>query len=544
MHRAREILAYDYIDLIVPRPLLFGEEGVFPHFVQEAEGCRFTDSLGRCYIDWVNGWGPVLLGHRRREVEEAIKEQLSAGPLPSLMHPLEIEVASMLIEMVPCAEMAAFGKNGSDGLTAAARVARSVTGRDLILQYGMHGFHDWFTCVAPDVRGIPGFNRELIRSFPYNDLKALAGLFEAHAGQVAAVVMEPVREVLPEPGYLEAVRDLTHRHGALLIYDEVITAFRLANGGAQEYYGVIPDLACLGKGMANGMPISAVVGRRECMQHLAGVNFDMTFRNETLSLAAARAVLKILQQEPVAEHLARTGEAIRKGFERACAAAGVKGMLEGPPARMTFRFLRAGGLEGHALQTLFIRECMKGGVFINNNILPSHAHDDEAIEQTVRVFESALRAVAASIEAGHPLEGGPAGEAPHTLTALVIKGFIDGIHREQEGIRLSGWMLLDDAPADSVEFATPSGAVIPAEPHERADLATAFPHVRGAEKAGYTGFLPGEAISAGNGYAFTLCARRNDRVIFRCPVLCPEREPAVPRATGPFWVGDGFVQIE
>ena len=265
------------------------DDGAFPRFAERADGYELIDSEGRSFVDWTNGGGPVILGYNHPAVEEAVRAQLAhkAGPTLTLMHPVELEVASKLTEMVPCAEMVAFGKNGSDAVTAAVRIARAATRREVILHHGGHGFHDWFVS-SLGAAGVPKAIGSLVHSFPYNDLAALEALFDRFEGQVAAIVMEPVNIAMPAAGYLESVRELAHARGALLIFDEMVTAFRLAPGGAQELFGVTPDLTALGKGIANGMPLSAVVGRREYMRHLPNVAYGMTFRGETLSLAAAR----------------------------------------------------------------------------------------------------------------------------------------------------------------------------------------------------------------------------------------------------------------
>jgi glutamate-1-semialdehyde aminotransferase len=373
-------------------------DGVFPLLAESGEGCRLTDTSGVEYVDWIMGWGPVLLGYRRLEVERAIAAQLAAGPLLSLLTPLEIEVAELLREAVPCAEGVAFGKNGSDVLAAAVRIARAHTGRELVLHYGYHGFHDWYMAGVADCEGVPDALRCTIQAFGYNDLDGLRALFEAHAGQVAAVVMEPLNTELPEPGYLEGIRELTREHGALLVFDEVITGFRIARGGAQEAYGVLPDLACVGKGLANGMPLSALVGRAEFLRTIPRVGYGVTFRGETLSLAAARACLEIHAREDVAGHVARIGEALRQSFDEACGRYGVGAALVGPPARTSLAFEPSGRLLPLGLQTLFVQECLKGGVLTNGNFLPSLAHDEPALEKSSQAFDAALGVVAEAID--------------------------------------------------------------------------------------------------------------------------------------------------
>src|SRR5262245_50401905 len=191
---------------------------------------------------------------------------------------------------------------------------------------------------VPGCEGLPASLRATVRPFPYNDLPALRALFEAEGTRIACVVMEPTNVELPAPGYLAGVRDLTREHGALLVFDEIITGFRLARGGAQEAFGVLPDLACFGKALGNGMPLSALVGRAEVLRTIARVGYGMTYRGETLSLAAARAVLDVFEREPVAAHLERVGRALIAGFSEACARTGVEAALRGPPARTTLAF--------------------------------------------------------------------------------------------------------------------------------------------------------------------------------------------------------------
>ncbi|HSM12643.1 MAG TPA: aminotransferase class III-fold pyridoxal phosphate-dependent enzyme, partial [Thermoanaerobaculia bacterium] len=186
--RSRKVLSNGELAMSA-RPLLFGESGVYPQFVDAAEGCRFRDTTGREYVDWVMGWGTCLLGYGCGEIEDAVRKQMAAAPTLTLPSALEVEVAERLVEEVPCAEMVAFGKNGSDVVTAAVRLARAVTGRDVILQYGFHGFHDWFAVENREVRGLPRPYRGLVHAFDYNDVAALERLFRRHRAKVAAVVM-------------------------------------------------------------------------------------------------------------------------------------------------------------------------------------------------------------------------------------------------------------------------------------------------------------------------------------------------------------------
>jgi glutamate-1-semialdehyde 2,1-aminomutase len=517
---AQSLLAYGGQHRTLLRPLYRGEESVFPRFGVRAQGCEIVDERGRTFVDWAGAWGPVLLGYRYPAVEEAIRSQMEAGPTLSLMHPVEVEVARLLTEIVPCGEMVAFGKNGSDVVTAAVRVARAATGREIVLQHGFHGFHDWYTCLYENVAGIPAVLRPLVEPFPYNDLPALAALLERLSGRVAAVVMEPVSTHLPEPGYLEGVRSLAHEHGALLVFDEMVTGFRLANGGAQEHFGVECDLACLGKGLGNGMPIAALVGRREHMRHLPHVAYGMTFRGETLSLAAARATLEVIRDEPVAEQLARTGSHLREEFAAMCRERGVDCMLLGPPARMTLAFERRGGISGDRLLTLFLQECAARGVLTHGTLLPSYAHDEAAVERTLDAFSGALDALCSETS----------GESASRV--LAASGFLDRMVERDEGLEVSGWLLVDDRSVEAIEFVAPGGETLTADRVARDGVARRYPDASGAEASGYAALLPRDAFQRNGAWEFELRARRGDTVVFGCSIARRVRpdgaEPALP----------------
>jgi glutamate-1-semialdehyde aminotransferase len=342
----------------------------------------------------------MLLGHRHPAVEAAIERQLRVAPALSLMHDLEIEVAERLTEMIPCAERVAFGKNGSDVTLAAVRVARAVTGREVVVACGYHGFHDWCMAQYAWCAGVPSVLRESLRTFPYNDVEALKRVLESERGRVAAVILEPTANDLPLPGYLESVKQLAHEHGAILVFDEIVTGFRLARGGAQEAYGVVPDLATFGKALANGMPLSALVGREEVMAALPRVGFGLTFRGELLSLAAAAACLTIFAREPVAEQVMRTGEFMRARFTEMARVRGVPVVLQGFGGRMSFTFEAASGISPIGWRTLWVQECLREGVLTNGMLMPCYAHDAAAVELTLAALDRALASVQTVTAAG------------------------------------------------------------------------------------------------------------------------------------------------
>lgn len=435
--RARRLLGWGAVSIDI-RPLFFGET-TLPHFAGAVSGCEVTDTNGRRYIDWFGG-SCNLLGYREPRVEQAIRMQLAEGPVLPFMHRLEVEVAELLVEMIPCAEMVAFGKNGSDGVTAAVRLARMITGRDVILQYGYHGFHDWFT------------DRELVHPFVFNDVANLREILSRFEGRVAAMVMEPVRDEMPEPGYLESVRQLTRDAGCLLIFDEVITALRLGPGGAQEAFGVVPDLACLGKCMGNGMPLSAIVGPRDLMREYPRTGVGMTFQGETLSLAAARTVLQIVRGEPVAQRIASVGATLRDAFDGEAKRLGLEAHLTGHPARPHIAFANRDPFPGDYLRGIFLSDCLRCGVITGEAILPSYAHDDAAVEKTLTVFRQALGVVARAVEEpfrGWILPGDP-----------VVTGALDRVVEEDGDVVAWGWILVDDGAAEELRAFTLDGEPI------------------------------------------------------------------------------------
>lgn len=502
--RARGVLANGELAMSA-RPLLFGRNGVYPQFIAAAEGCRFVDTTGRVFVDWVCGWGSSLLGYRRPEIENAIRGQLAAAPTLTMPHALEVEVAERLVEMVPCAEMIGFGKNGSDAVTAAVRIARAATERDVVLQFGYHGFHDWFASQDGSIRGIPAAFGGLVEAFAYNDLGALEALFARHRDRVAAVVMEPFQRELPEAGYLAKVRDLAHRHGALLVFDEMITGFRVSRGGGQELTGVVPDLACFGKALANGMPLSAFAGRRDLMRTADAVGVDMGCRGETLSLAAARAALDIYASEPVAESVADIGRLVKEGIEDAARREKVPLRLAGHPSRLELAFEDQERLPERAALGLFVQGCLERGVVTNGLILPSAAHDRRAIETTIRAAREALRIVASAARGRMSALPPPFG--PATI------GFIDRAEIADGRLAVSGWILPAGGPPESVEILDSRGCTATATMGTRPDVAGAHPAIPGAARSGWT--ISISADGSERGATWTLRARRRGEVVFR-----------------------------
>src|SRR5574341_817412 len=260
--------------------------GVSPYFITRGQGSHVWDVDNNEYVDFINALAAVTLGYNDPDVNAAVRAQLDEGVIFSLPHPLEHQVAEKIVEIVPCAEMVRFGKNGSDATSGAIRLARAYTNRDHVAACGYHGWQDWYIGATTRSRGVPQSTRDLTHIFNYNDIESLHKIFKEHPDQVAAVIMEPMNTTEPKDGFLEKVRELSRQHGAVFIFDETITGFRYANGGAQEYFGVTPDLATFGKGLANGYPVSALAGKAEIMRLMEEIFYSFTFGGETLSLAA------------------------------------------------------------------------------------------------------------------------------------------------------------------------------------------------------------------------------------------------------------------
>ncbi len=387
-------------------------QGVAPNFVNRAQGAYVWDVDGNRYVDHVMGLGAVTLGHAYPAVNEAVKAQIDEGFCYSLPHPLEVEVAELLRGLIPCAEMARYGKNGSDATSAAVRLARACTGRDKILCSGYHGWQDWYIGATTRNKGVPQAVRNLTTAFAYNDLPALHKLFDDNRGSVACVIMEPLCYTEPKEGYLQGVKELCRRNGVLLIFDEVLIGFRMNRGGAHSLYGVDPDLATFGKAMANGFPMSAVVGRAEIMRLFEEAFFSSTFGGDTIGLCACKATIAEMAKHEVIAHIARIGDRLKRETNRLAAAAGLTGRVEclGPAPLNTIAFRDETGASSMLLKSLWQQEVLKRGVLTLGNHAPSFSHDDAAVEQTLRAYVEAFEILADAIrrnDVEQRLEGPP-----------------------------------------------------------------------------------------------------------------------------------------
>lgn len=376
--------------------------GESPLFLTHGEGGRVWDVDGNEYVDMVSGLLPVVLGYRDPNVDCAVRHQLDRGISFSLATELESELAERLIRHVPSAEMVRFGKNGTDATSACIRLARAFTGRDRIALCGYHGWQDWYVGATTRNRGIPTAVSALSHMVAYGDLEAVDQLMSQHPGEFACLIIEPTNVVEPAQGYLEALRDLVRSHGALLIFDEVITGFRWALGGAQAYYGITPDLSAFGKAMANGLPICAVVGRADIMMVMEEIFFSSTFGGETLSLAGAVATVDKLEAEHVPALLWQKGAQLMADARAIATRHGVDDALglvgSAPWAILSYRD-HAGG-SAAAVKTLFLREMIAAGVLINASHNVSFAHNRADMAWVLSAWDHAAGVLASELARG------------------------------------------------------------------------------------------------------------------------------------------------
>jgi glutamate-1-semialdehyde 2,1-aminomutase len=376
--------------------------GVSPYFITRAQGSRVWDLDGNEYIDFVSSLASITLGYQDPDVQQAVHDQLESGVIFSLPHPLETEVAEMICEMVPCAEMVRFGKNGSDATSGAIRLARAFTGREHVAVCGYHGWQDWYIGSTARNRGVPKATQELTHSFSYNNSESLRVLLDKHRGGFAAVILEPMNIAEPAAGFLDDIKSLTHDHGALLVFDETITGFRYSKGGAQALFGVTPDLATFGKGLANGYPVSAVAGRRDVMKLMEEIFFSFTFGGEALSLAAAKATLTKLNSQPILETICDRGVAVMAGTRRVIESNGLDDIfsVSGHPS-WSFLNLRDGrGQSAFEIKTLLMQEMLQRGILFLGTHNMSFAHSAADVAAILSVYSEVLPYIGKVLDSG------------------------------------------------------------------------------------------------------------------------------------------------
>lgn len=387
-------------------------EGLAP-VIARGDGAHVWDVDGNEYIEYGSGLRAVSLGHAHPGVLGAVRRELYRGANFVRPGAVEVEAAQRFLETVPTAEMVKFAKNGSDVTTAAVRLARAVTERPLVAVCGDQPFFstdDWFVAATPMAAGIPRPVADLTVSFPYGDLDSTDALLRRHAGQVACLVLEAATRKDPPPGYLAGLRDLAHRHGCLLVFDEMITGFRWSEAGAQGLYGIVPDLSTFGKALGNGFAVSALAGRRDLMER-GGWHHDQervfllstTHGAETHSLAAAMAVMQTYAEDGITARLHALGERLSSGVREAATSMGVSDhvVVRGRPSNLVFATLDEDGRPSQAYRTLFMRQLITGGVLAPSFVV-SAALTEGDIDRTVDVVGQACAVYRKALDAGDP----------------------------------------------------------------------------------------------------------------------------------------------
>lgn len=388
-------------------------KGVSPIYLKRGKGCHVWDVDGNEYIDYGMAVGSMILGYCYPIVNEVIKKQLEDGTNFSLVHPLEVELANLLVEIIPSAEKMRFLNTGSEATTAAVRIARAYTNREKIIRSYYHGWHYWSIANTEYNAGIPKVLKDYIFYPKYNDIDGYKHIFEEHGDNIAAVIMEPIEFEEPENNFLQKVKDLAHSHGSLFIFDEVSTGFRFSLGGAQEYFSVIPDLSAFGKAIANGMPISAVVGKAEIFDKVqAKIFISSTFGGACLELAAAIANIREIRDKNVVDYLWKVGKKLKDGFNKITKEYDLDHVIKciGLPPRLNLSFKDVGDISYIELKSLVMQEMVKRGILFTWTIFTSFSHSDEDIEKTLEAYVDAMRVCRKAISensAKKYLEGEP-----------------------------------------------------------------------------------------------------------------------------------------
>lgn len=380
--------------------------GVSPLFIDRGRGTYVWDIDGNKYIDLVNGLAAVTIGYSHKKIDDAVRKQLTKGTIFSLPGKLEAEVAELVIQTVPSAEMVRFGKNGGDATTAAIRLSRAYTQRDHIAFCGYHSWQDWYIGATSMNKGVPSEVSNLTHAFKYNDLKSLELIFSRFPNKIAAVILEPMSGEYPRDNFLQKVKKLADKNGSVLIFDEVVTGYRLTTGGAQLEFNVTPDLTTLGKGIANGYPLSVLAGKAEIMKELENVFFSGTFGGELLSLAAAKTVIRMHLESNIPSKISKVGLDMALRIEKIIHRHKLEDILRisGHP---TWKFLNWTGTSEYSssiLKTYFMQEMFKRGILVLSTHNNSLSLTQEIAHKVVDVYEEVLSMLKKDLENSNVLK--------------------------------------------------------------------------------------------------------------------------------------------
>ena len=366
-------------------------EGPYPTYAQQANGCRFVDVDGNEFLDYFAGMGPVTLGYNYEKVNNAITQQLEKGVLFSIPPPVEVELAELIHNTIPHAEMIKFEKSGSNAVTAAIRAARALTKRDKIAYCGTGGvWHDWQAAIVSRDRGVPKFNQDLISVFSYNDIGGLEQIVEDSGPELAAVVLEPTQFESPTDNFLQKVRKIANENDSILVLDEVVTGFRFDLHGGQKYFDLKGDLVCFGKAIANGMPLSSITGPSEFMTVFDDLWVSSTNNSEALSLAAGKATIQEMIEQNTIPHCWQIGKLLMKGWNNTVEKHAINAKMSGYPVRHLIQCFDSNDQPSLPLKSLIMQELVKQGIFMS--VLGagyiSYSHKTQDVEKTIDVLDN------------------------------------------------------------------------------------------------------------------------------------------------------------
>lgn len=377
-------------------------QGVSPYALARGEGAYVWDVDGNKYLDLTCSLGGIVLGYKYPAIEKSVSRQRRAGTIFGLPGKLEVELALELKKNMPFCEMSRFGLNGSDVTAAAVRVSRAYTGRDHIVKCGYHGWHDWtISTNKMRNRGVPEAVKNLTHEFYYNDLPSLEKIFKEFPNQIAAVIMEPIDAFMPDKDFLSNVKKITKKNGAVFVFDELVTGFRLSKGGAAEYFGVEPDLVCYGKAISNGEPLSVLAGRQDIMKTFDDVFVSFTYAGFLPSIAAALTTIKFMSRHDVSQRLWSNGKLIMDGYNQLALKYNLPTKAVGYACHPVFSFKNDDGNDNLELKTLFLQETIKRGLLTNCKVFTSYAHNQKDIKKALQIIEESFAIMATALKEGN-----------------------------------------------------------------------------------------------------------------------------------------------
>lgn len=380
--------------------------GVWPAYYKTAKGCYVTDLDDNTYCDMsFMGIGANILGYCDEDVDKAVIDVVNHGSMCTLNAPEEVELAEILLELHPWADMARYAKTGGEALAIAVRIARACLEKEIVLVCGYHGWHDWYLAAnlekgdplsyvhlsGLEPRGVPSGLADTNFIFTYNDFARFEELVRKYKGRIAAVVMEPIRNVYPQGNFLQKIREVTEKEGIILIFDEVSAGFRLCCGGSHLTFGVMPDIITLGKALSNGYPMAAVIGREKFMKAAQDTFISSTYWTERIGLAASIAVLKKYKEKKVDEHIKHIGALVKTGLQKLADKYGINIEISGidPLAHFEFKYEQP-----LVYKTFFTQEMLKRGYLATNAVYASYAHTDTIVEEYLKAVDDVFHMIA------------------------------------------------------------------------------------------------------------------------------------------------------